>query len=142
MITVVWSPFPSGSERLLVLTKWCHAHKAGTSSTRPTQTHLTYYDLSPRMAGMTLFAVRTTHIGSMAFHSARLLRLPHHLMFLVAIPGSTGAAICITQGYNILMTANSVYHSDSERLNLLLVDQESAESEKGPESKKGNFYSW
>ena len=61
---------------------------------------------------------------------------------LVAIPGSTGAAICITQGYNILMTANSVYHSDSERLNLLLVDQESAESEKGPESKKGNFYSW
>ena len=61
---------------------------------------------------------------------------------LVAIPGSTGAAICITRGYDSLMTANSVYHSDSERLELLLVDQESAESEKGPESKKGNFYSW
>ena len=61
---------------------------------------------------------------------------------LVAIAGSTGAAICITRGYNILMTANSVYHSDFERLDLLLVDQESAESEKGPESKKGNFYSW
>ena len=34
------------------------------------------------------------------------------------------------------------HFDDSERLNLLLVDQESAESEKGPESKKGNFYSW
>ena len=32
---------------------------------------------------------------------------------LVAIAGSTGAAICIAQGYNILMTANSGYHSDS-----------------------------
>ena len=61
---------------------------------------------------------------------------------LVAIPGSTGAAICITQGYSILMTANCVYHSGFERLDLLLVDQESAESEKGPESKKGNFYNW